>query len=395
MNIFQLIFRVLACNWCGTIHTSLSDRSITRRRIHGSEPFFKECNNTWGYSFSADQCWVLCFSISLRYSALLQKEYNSLQNTEQVRALCFCHRKTQNSLCSGKKNRFLMQRSAESRRSRGKFFHLIESLETERKEIRLRMLERLTFDFSRLWSCFVCDRIGERIFGRKFFSCETLSKDCWETNTKKCPKAPCYRDKPVSTNTPGMNSGQKKVNKYSYNFDHRSGVRSEKLQRSKASFLVWSISNGMLNAFCLAFVGPMPLPDQDRCWRVRRVGSENVTVHFWLDDRPCGNYLWALLTLKLTVWVESSLLCSEVYHWGTNGALLTLTAYLFLLDSFQHCYPLLFTPNGHVLTRICVSMTTLHFSPQTGTFWLLSAFWWQHCTFHPRWLHFHSSSASK
>ena len=128
-----------------------------------------------------------------------------------------------------------------------------------------------------------------------------------------------------------------------------------------------------------------------RCWRVRRVGSENVTVHFWLDDRPCGNYLWVLLTLNLTVWAESTLLCSEVYHWGyqrctsdTDSILISTGFIVTLLPSTFHpgwryfdagsrseCNPAFSTPNRHVLTRICILMTTVHFSPWTVTFSLI------------------------
>ncbi len=37
-----------------------------------------------------------------------------------------------------------------------------------------------------------------------------------------------------------------------------------------------------------------------RCWRVRRVGSENVTVHFWLDDHPSENY--PKTRVKRSIW---------------------------------------------------------------------------------------------
>ncbi len=127
------------------------------------------------------------------------------------------------------------------------------------------------------------------------------------------------------------------------------------------------------------------------CWPVRRVGSENITVHFWLDDCPCGNYIWVLLTLKMTIWAESTLLCSEVYHWGyqwctsdTDGILIS-TRFVPTMppSSFDpgrwHFHsgicsewnPAVFTLNRYVLTRICILITTLHFSPQTVTFSLI------------------------
>ncbi len=108
-----------------------------------------------------------------------------------------------------------------------------------------------------------------------------------------------------------------------------------------------------------------------RCWRVRRVGSKNVTVHFWLDGRPCGNYLWVVLTLNLTVWAESTLLCSEVYCSG-----------------YQRCTS--DTDGILISTGFVPNIATQYFSPRTGTFSLVSAFRWQHCTFHPEQAHFDS-----
>ncbi len=52
------------------------------------------------------------------------------------------------------------------------------------------------------------------------------------------------------------------------------------------------------------------------CWRVRSTWSKNVTVYFPLNDRPCGNYPWVLLSLKMTIWAQSTLRFSEVYYWG-------------------------------------------------------------------------------
>ena len=59
-----------------------------------------------GYSFSADQCWVLCFSAFLKKRIEFTAEHRAGEGS-----VFLCHRETQNSLHSGKKNRFLTQRS--------------------------------------------------------------------------------------------------------------------------------------------------------------------------------------------------------------------------------------------------------------------------------------------
>ena len=142
---------------------------------------------------------------------------------------------------------------------------------------------------------------------------------------------------------------------------------------------------------CQWDIGPQAEPVW--CWWVGRVGSQNITVHFWLDDRPCGNYLWVLVTLKMTIWVESTLLCLKVYHWrcqwytsDTDSILISTGFVLTLPPSTFHpgrwhfdsarcsqCNPAVFTLNRHVLTRIWVLKTILHFSPQMVTFSLSSA----------------------
>ncbi len=182
---------------------------------------------------------------------------------------------------------------------------------------------------------------------------------------------------------------------------HYPNPKKSKLIKNTQSWTsYWSKCCPLVSCLAAGWIG--------RCWRVRRVGSKNVTVHFWLDDRPCGNYLWVLLTLNFTIWAESTLLCSEVYRWGyqqctsdTDGILISTgfvpniatqyfspwmvifslwkTLWLQPITSHPewarfHLYlrfddnTALFTPNGHVLTRICVSIITMHFSPWMVTF---------------------------
>ncbi len=71
-------------------------------------------------------------------------------------------------------------------------------------------------------------------------------------------------------------------------------------------------------------------------------------------------------------------------HWGyewctsdTDGILITTGFVATLLPSTFH-------PGRIHFDAGSCSSATQYFPPQTGMFWPVSAFWWQHCTFHPR-----------